>query len=744
MLRWLAVCLLLAAGSFALVSVLTGNFPFTGPATAAGPNRPTKNNEDNDAQTKAQNDNRNAGVQPHGNGGVANDQPVTAEQIGLRAGGIRDEVVCLDARINPDSKQEVPADREGRLIFIGTEVEDPTSVPPEKLYEFEMAFLATPCTRDEFDKLPRDQRVTFAGVDTLYRRWQPSDRLDPGKVLVARKKAYFRKLEVGMRVERGQLLALVNPALAIDELAVKVSKLEAAEADHKASIKTRDEAEKRYIAMKKAISAVSNAIAQDEVRGAKLTWDRYAEEARSKFAAISVAQREANGAYTTLKLHEIRASIPGVVKVLYKSTGDAVKLNESILQLQNPDYLKAEGTVEVQDAQNLQRGMQVIVEPNVPQRPSAVLRGHLSEVNCVAVSKGPQPLIASGGEDALLLIWGKGERGWEQRWRINHHSAIRALASSPAGASNLLLSGTASGVGRIFNLANLKEEARVLEGRHNGAITCAAFSPDGELCATGGEDQCIRIWDSATGKLLHEKRGAHRHTITSLQFAAPVKSGSTELPLRLVSAGRDHQLIVWNLPKDGPPVRTSDFDRRTGNVAQLGVSPDGTQVMFDQGKELRVLSLVDRHILGTLQAQPGAPDFATMALFSPSGDAILTNGAGSGRLQLWRATGSNKRCAALRQLVWSSADVTCGAFAPTDSFAVTGTQDHQVLVWDMPSKSEIEQELTGTLTYVEQFIDTGASVQKVTIQAELKRPAWLIPGGTATIVIPRQQNVANR
>jgi WD40 repeat protein len=350
-------------------------------------------------------------------------------------------------------------------------------------------------------------------------------------------------------------------------------------------------------------------------------------------------------------------------------------------------------------------------------------------------------------------VWVKGERGWAQRWRINHHSAIRAVACSPAGsATNLVLTGTASGVGRLFNLAELKEPL-VLDGRHNGAITCVAFSPDGTLCATGGEDTNIHIWDTATGTEVHVIRGAHRHTVTSLQFAAATKTPAGELPMRLVSAGRDHQLIVWNLPQDGPPVRAAEpFDQRTGNVAQLGVSPDGQQVLFDQGKELRVLSLVDRHILGTLQAQPGAPDFATLALFSPAGDAVLTNGAGSGRLQLWRTPGPNRRGAALRQMVWSSADVTCGAFAPLGSydpktepaFAVTGTGDHKVLVWDLPSESEIKQELVGTLTYVEQFIDSGASVQKVTVQAELKKPAWLIPGGTATIVIPRQQTMPGR
>jgi hypothetical protein len=69
---------------------------------------------------------------------------------------------------------------------------------------------------------------------------------------------------------------------------------------------------------------------------------------------------------------------------------------------------------------------------------------------------------------------------------------------------------------------------------------------------------------------------------------------------------------------------------------------------------------------------------------------------------------------------------------------VTGTQDHQVLVWAMPSEGEVEKLPTAHLVLVEKSRDT--STRQVRVWAELDRdnPGWLIPGGTATLVVPPQ------
>jgi WD40 repeat protein len=56
---------------------------------------------------------------------------------------------------------------------------------------------------------------------------------------------------------------------------------------------------------------------------------------------------------------------------------------------------------------------------------------------------------------------------------------------------------------RLWNLDTGKER-QLLE--HDTFDACLAFSPDGKLLGAGGRDQALRVWEVATGKLLHVLR----------------------------------------------------------------------------------------------------------------------------------------------------------------------------------------------------------------------------------------------
>src|SRR5262249_23763709 len=138
--------------------------------------------------------------------------------------------------------------------------------------------------------------------------------------------------------------------------------------------------------------------------------------------------------------------------------------------------------------------------------------------------------------------------------------------------------------------ANPRDGACGRTRRHWGAINGVAFSPDGERCATCGDDRMIRLWKTATGALLHCLPEVHRNDVTSVQF---ISDG------RLLSAGRDRHLVVRDVEPGKPPVPVGpDFECRGGEVAQVGVSPDGQTVLFDQGRELNLLALADKSACG--------------------------------------------------------------------------------------------------------------------------------------------------
>ena len=114
------------------------------------------------------------------------------------------------------------------------------------------------------------------------------------------------------------------------------------------------------------------------------------------------------------------------------------------------------------------------------------------------------------------------------------------------------------------------------------------------------------------------------------------------------------------------------------DVGSLGVSPDGEHVLFDQGKELRVLSIATREIEGLLQNYGASANFTTMALFAPNGKTIITANDAEGKLQLWRTPTRDGRAGELREFIWNS-PTKCGAFSkaglkPSPSCAATRTR----------------------------------------------------------------------
>src|SRR5262249_12338625 len=159
-------------------------------------------------------------------------------------------------------KQDVPTQREGVLLFIGTEV-------------------------------------------------KPSERVLPDRLITARmgsETKTFRRLKEDDRVEAGQLLAQLDDRMARDEWAIKTAKLTASKADLSAAVKTRDEARNRYDTQVRLLTTRS--APNEEVNAAKLTWERYIHEAESKREAVNLADVERHQAETALGMHQIRSSIP--------------------------------------------------------------------------------------------------------------------------------------------------------------------------------------------------------------------------------------------------------------------------------------------------------------------------------------------------------------------------------------------------------------------------------------------------
>jgi WD40 repeat protein len=165
-------------------------------------------------------------------------------------------------------------------------------------------------------------------------------------------------------------------------------------------------------------------------------------------------------------------------------------------------------------------------------------------VLCLAFSRDSRTLAAGSEilDDKQLPIRGE-LKLWDVAARklkkdlLGHSDAVTGVAF--AQGSDLLASCSSDGTACLWNRATGKPSA-VLRGK-TGALRSLAFTPDGRLLATVGQE--ISVWDVAARRRIDRLHG-HDDDVRRVCFSA----GGL-----MITGGQDGTVKVWEAPRGRPP-----------------------------------------------------------------------------------------------------------------------------------------------------------------------------------------------
>lgn len=200
-----------------------------------------------------------------------------------------------------------------------------------------------------------------------------------------------------------------------------------------------------------------------------------------------------------------------------------------------------------------------------------ILKGHVKNVLCVAVSPDSR-YVVTGGRDETLRLWDL-ETG-EQVARFDIMAGhIDCVAYSPDGTC-VLFGTSGDGALRLLEIESGEEVLRF--GQHEHCYASVAFSPDGHHALVGSGDSTMRLFDLKTGKEIRRFEG-HTGRIRSVAYSPDGRFAVSGSSGRLPPGERDdHSVRLWDIETAEELCR---FEGHTDSVGTVAFSPDGRLVL---------------------------------------------------------------------------------------------------------------------------------------------------------------------
>jgi WD40 repeat protein len=208
---------------------------------------------------------------------------------------------------------------------------------------------------------------------------------------------------------------------------------------------------------------------------------------------------------------------------------------------------------------------------------------------------------------------------------------------------------------------------------HNFGVNSARFSPDGKFVVTASDDKTAKIWETVSGKLIHNLEG-HAKAVYSAQFS-PACPDDPIGGKYIVTASFDNTAKIWETVS-GKLIHNLEGHAKAVSSAQF--SPDGKYIVTaSHDNTAKIWESSSGKLLTTLKGHKG---YLCSAQFSPDGKYIVTASCDS-TAKIWECSTGKL----LHTLVGHTNWIYSAQFSPDGKNIITASIDSTAKIWESSS-----------------------------------------------------------